>query len=333
VTATMNATELTAALVQRGLLPAGSAAAHVPAARPWFIAAVLGAAGWLAGLFALFFVYLLVEPETAVEFAVPGAILLGAAYGLYFADRGNAFLDQLALAASIAGQLSLCIAAAKLTDSIAATAGLMTLVELALLFALPNPMARTLAAFFACIAWAIAVRFTWWDRAWWDGDAEGVALRPALLGWFVIWAPVIAISETLLRREIDWLATPVRPTARAASSGLIAALAVATWASEPFAGLTFVIGVSAPPTNWLALWPLLGAGAALYAAFCAFRLRARALLGLAIAGALLHTLQFYYVLGASLVVKSGIMLAVGALLLAVDGALRRRAAPPAGGER
>jgi len=33
------------------------------------------------------------------------------------------------------------------------------------------------------------------------------------------------------------------------------------------------------------------------------------------------------------VVKSGIMLAVGALLLAVDGALRRRAAPPAGGER
>lgn len=329
----MNTHELTTALVQRGLLPSGSETAQAPAARPWFIAAVLGAAGWLAGLFALLFVYLLLEPETVLGFAVPGAILLVAAYGLYFADRGGAFLGQLALAVSIAGQLALCVAASDLTDSIAATAGLMTLLELALLFALPNPMARALAAFFACIAWAIAVRFTWWDRAWWDGDTLGVALRPALLGWLVIWAPVIAIGETLLRREVDWLARPIRPMARAALTGLIAALAVATWASEPFAGLTVLTGASAPATNWLALWPLLGAGAALYAAFCAFRLRARALLGLAIAGALLHTLQFYYVLGTSLVVKSGIMLAVGALLLAADWALRRRAASPAGGER
>ena len=71
------------------------------------------------------------------------------------------------------------------------------------------------------------------------------------------------------------------------------------------------------------LWPLLGALAALFAAYCAFLLRTRALIGLAIAGALLHISQFYYVLGATLVMKSLIMLADGGACLAAAWVVRR----------
>ena len=77
--------------------------------------------------------------------------------------------------------------------------------------------------------------------------------------------------------------------------------------------------------NWLVVWPLLAVAAALFAGLCAFRLRHRALIGVAIAGALLHLIQFYYLLGVSLVVKSYIMLALGTALLLAARAIDTRA--------
>lgn len=321
--------ELTAALVERGLLAESAGAVDVAANdRPWFVSAVLGGAGWLAGVFVLFFVYLLFEPDSAVELGLAGAVLVAAAYGLYSADRRGAFFAQLALALSIAGQIAVCASFGAATESIAVTAALTAVMQLGVLYAMPNALARALAAFFACVAWAIAVRFAFWDRSLFDSSSEPVALFPALLGWLVIWAPLVAAAEWLVRREPEWLATGARPIVRAASSGLIAALAVATWASEPFAGLPF--GGPAG-TSWLALWPLLGTATAAYAAFCALRFRNRALLGLAIAGALVHTLQFYFVLGVGLLAKSAIMATVGVALLAAARVLRRDSSPPAGG--
>jgi hypothetical protein len=329
---TMTATELTDALAERGIAVAASQSPLDSASdRPWFISAVLGAAGWVAGVFLLVFAFLLFEPETAAGIGLAGAVLLIAAYGLYFAGRGGSFLEQLALALSIAGQIGLCIAAAEATESAAATAGLTVILQLVLLVTLSNSFAKTLAAFFACVAWALTLRLGWWDRSLFGAPGEVVALAPALLGWVAIWVPVIAAAEWLVRREIDWLATGLRRFARPALSGAIGALAVATWLSEPFAGVPLISSNFGAP-NWLALWPLLGTGAALYAAACAFRLRSRALLGLAIAGALVHAMQFYYVLGTSLVVKSAIMVAVGTVLLAAAWTLRR-VSSAAGAER
>jgi hypothetical protein len=328
MTAQLTETELEAALAERGLLTeAPSPPDGAGADRPWFVSAVLGAAGWLAGVFILVFVYLLFEPDSGPELGLAGSMLVGAAYGLYRADRSGSFFAQLALALSIAGQIALCASFAVATESVAATAALTAVVQLGLLFVMPNALARVLAAFFACIAWALTVRFAWWDRSWLDSGAESVALVPALLGWLAIWAPIGATAEWLVRRERDWLATQLRSIARASSSGVIAALAVGTWASEPFASLPFArVGFS----NWLALWPLLGTAAAAYAALCAVRFRNRALLGLAIAGGLTHALQFYFVLGVGLLAKAAIMAAVGATLLAAAWALQNGAKPVAG---
>ena len=317
---------LAVALAERGLLPQrGEPMPQHGPDRPWFVGAVLGVAGWLAGLFALGFVWVLFEPDTTSEYAVSGAVLLAAAIGLYVIGRNAAFLEQLALACSIAGQLAITGAAAGATESPAATAAIVAIMQIALLVVVPNDLARKLAALFACIAWAFAVRLGWWDAEPFDYAREQAALAPALLGWLVVWTPIVALTLALIATEPNWIVTSARGIVRPALSGLIAAHAVGTWASEPFAGLPVLRGEGS--TSWLALWPLLGAFAALFAAYCAFRLRNRALIGLAIVGALLHVSQFYYVLGTTLVVKSLIMLADGCACLVAAWAVRRLYVP------
>src|SRR5690606_35969199 len=105
--------------------------------------------------------------------------------------------------------------------------------------------------------------------------------------------------------------------------------------SEPFAALAVWTLPGGVPTNWLAIWPLLAFGLALYAALCGYSLRDTPLIGIAIAGALLHLVQFYYLIGVTLVTKALIMVAVGVLLLIAARFLDRRAereAPQASGE-
>jgi hypothetical protein len=322
MTAALSVEALTEALVERKLIRRKAAPAEPPDDRPWYISAVLGAAGWLAGVFALLFVGLLFEPETAVSFAIAGIVMLAAAFGLYAAGR-SAFFDQLALALSIAGQLALTWAAAQATESAGGTAALVTLLQLVLLIAMPNRMAKVLAAFFACIAWALAVRFALWGETMLSDVSREVPLGLALVSWLVIWAPLIVACQALIAYEARWMAGRARLLARSALSGLLMALALATWASEPLGSLVFWSPPGESYVNWLVLWPLLGAATALFAAVCAYRLRNRALVGLAIAGALLHVMQFYYLLGTTLIIKSMIMLAVGIALLVAAWGLGR----------
>jgi hypothetical protein len=317
--------ELTDALVERKLIRRRGPPAEPPDDRPWYISAVLGAAGWLAGLFALIFVGLLFTPETAAGFGVAGLVMLAAAFGLYTAGR-SAFFDQLALALSIAGQLALTWAAALATESATGTAVFVTVMQVVLLIAMPNRMAKVLAAFFACIAWALAIRFALWGEALLGEARAEVPLGLALVSWLLIWAPLVAAAQALIAYEARWMAAQGRMLARTALTGLLMALAIATWASEPLGSLVFWSPPGEAYVNWLVLWPLLGTATALFAAVSAYRLRNRALVGLAITGALLHVMQFYYLLGTTLVVKSMIMLAAGAVLLLAGWSLGQRGA-------
>lgn len=312
------------ALTARGLLPADAPAFEPRTVdRPWYISIVLGLAGWLAGLFAMIFVAMLFEPNSASGYAVAGLVLLAAAFGLYAVDRESAFFDQLALAFSIAGQLAMMAAAFELTGSAAGTAAFVSIMQAVLLVVMPNRLAKAIAAFFACIAWALAVRFAWWGEWSFESRDQEVALLPALLGWFVIWIPLIVFAYVLIERETHWMASSLQRIARPALGGILLSLALGTWVSEPL-GSVSIWGPAAARTNWLAIWPLLAAATALYAAACAFRLRNRALLGVATAGALLHVVQFYLVLGTSLLMKSCIMLSIGALSLLAALQIHRR---------
>jgi hypothetical protein len=324
----VTAETLAAALAEHGALDPQSAPLPQRASeRPWFISTLLGIAGWLAGVFVIVLIAALFDPEEPRNWGVVAAVLLPAAFGLYAVDRDNAFFDQLALALSIAGQIGATIA---LVDgsSAALTAGILAIMQCLLLAIMPNALARSIAAFFACVAWALAIRFAWWGENNWKGLRTTVSMGPAVIGWFVIWAPAAALVFAAIAGEAKWLASKARRIVRPALSGMLLALTIGTFASVPLEGLESPWRPDgAPQTNWLVLWPLLNVAAALIAALGAFRLRNMGLLGVAIAAALLHVVHFYYLLGTSLLVKSAIMLVVGAALLGAGALLRRTESP------
>jgi hypothetical protein len=328
VSDSITAEALAASLAERGALdPRAAPLPQRAGERPWFISMLMGMAGWLAGIFVVVLVEVIFEPQRAAGHGIIAVVLLPAAFGLYAADRGGAFFDQLALAFSIAGQIAATVAIADATSSAALTAGSVAVMQCLLLAVMPNALARSIAAFFACIAWALAIRFAWWGENEWSGSRTPAPLGSALIGWFVIWIPVAAIVFAAIAGETRWMASKARRIVRPALSGMLLALTLGTLASVPFDVLEFLWrSDEAPRTNWLVLWPLLNVAAALVAGFGAFRLRNTALLGVAIAAAMLHVVQFYYLLGTTLVVKSAIMLVIGAALLGAGALLRHRGA-------
>ena len=317
---------LEAALHARGLLPAGWSALEAPPARPWFVSLLLGGTGWLAGLSGLGFLGAIFHPATAGAFLAIGLLLLGVAFALYRAPAG-AFIEQVALAVSMAGQVSLTVALGIWTESAGGTAAAVVLLQGAWLLAAPNRTARLLAALFGCVAWALAVRFAWWGHDFTSPAAE-VSLSAALAGWFLVWGPVALGAWRLLAAEVAWLSAGRQRLLRPLLTGLLLALCFGTLASQPLQGLLLWSPQGPPRSSWLALWPLLSAGAALFALAGASALRSRALMGAAIAAALLHVLHFYLLVGTTLLVKSAIMAGVGLVLLAVAVLLDRRGRGP-----
>ena len=325
--------ELTDLLRARGVIPAvGPPLPDASPGRPWFVSLLQGVAGWLAGIFLLVFLGLAFKPESGPVLFGLGALLLAAAWFTYHADRHGAFLDQLALAISIAGQIALVASILKdhfsgLSISVAALA-----VQLLVLLIMPNKIARTLAALFATIAWINTVRFLvrpgnaerilFEERNAGDTLAMGAWALP--LGWLLTWLPLLALAAWLILREPYWMASSLRRLARPMLTGVLLGLSIGTIAAEPF---TLVIwgteGLSAGIT-WLSLFPLLSIGLALAAAYGAFRVRSHGLLGFAVFAALVHLARFYYLYGTTLMWKSVIMLTVGAALLVAGAALRNR---------
>ncbi len=297
--------------------------------RPWYLALVQGFAGWLAGVFLLVFVGAVFRPDDRVVIFLLGAALLAAAWFIYRADRDAVFLDQFALAISIAGQFAVAWSAIDRDFEGLPVAFTVLVLQLALWVSMPNKLARVLAAFFATIAWVYVVRFTLQP-----GEGEEVLfganvenLRPAwilALGWPLTWLPLVALAAWLLWREPRWMATRFRELARPALTGLLLGLAVSGIAAEPFSVFALGMGRLGLELSGWSVFGLLNIGLALFAAYAAFRLRNGGLLGIAILGALLHLSRFYYLYGATLIAKSVIMLCVGAALLAAGEWLHRR---------
>jgi uncharacterized protein DUF4401 len=321
-----------ALLRAKGVIPGvGPKAPEDSSDRPWFVSLLQGVAGWLAGIFLLVFLGLALKPESNLALFSLGAVLLAAAWFMYHADRHGAFLDQLALAISIAGQLAL--AASVLKDHFSALGASVTalVLQLIVLLAMPNKIAKTLAALFATAAWVYTVRFLVLP-----GSIESVFFEERPMGyvapaiwtfpvtWLLTWLPLLALAAWLILREPQWMASSLRRFARPMLTGLLLGLSVGTIAAEPFTLLFIGTEFWGRGIDWFAIFPLLSIGLALFAAYGAFRVRSNGLLGFAVVAALLHLARFYYLYGTTLMWKSVIMICAGAALLLAGVALRDR---------
>jgi hypothetical protein len=323
-------TEFLTLLQKNGIISAAAPGAPGDTTdRPWFVSLLQGVAGWLAGIFLLVFIGLAFKPESSPALFGLGAFLLAAAWFMYYADRHGAFLDQLALAISIAGQIA--VAAAVLKDNFSALNTSVTVV-------MPNKIARTLAALFATAAWVYTVRFFirpdniesvfYTERYSGMVDMFGAWTLP--VAWLLTWVPVLALTAWLILRESQWMASSVRRLARPLLTGLLLGLSIGAIIAEPFTVVFLGAEVWGRGIDWLAIFPLLSIALALVAAYGAFRVRNIGLLGFAVFAAMLHLARFYYLYGTMLLWKSVIMLFVGAALL-LGGVVLRDRHPGTGG--
>ncbi len=297
--------------------------------RPWFIALLQGAAGWLAGIFLLAFLGLIFKPERTATLLVLGSLLLGAAWIIYNADREGMFLDQLALAISIAGQIAVAWGVIIHVHSGLGMSLTLLVLQLLVLAIMPNSTARIMATLFATMAWVYTMRFILRPGDSIDEDVffeYGVRARGfawLFAGWLVTWTPLVALTIWLVRREPRWMAREVRAFARPVLTGLLLGMAVGGTIGEPLLWMVGDVPGMGMNFSWAALFPLLSLGLALLTAYGGFRLRSHGLLGFGIVLALLHMARFYYMYGTSLLVKSVIMLFVGVGLLALGAWLKR----------
>lgn len=324
-------------LRERGVIGKGAPAPGVDAAeRPWFVSLLLGVAGWLAGIFLLLFVGFALDLDSSPGVLILGLVLLGAAWGIYVADRRLVFFDQLALALSIAGQFAIAwgVVGGKFSPLLLAVT--LLALQLVVLFLMPNRIARTLAAFFATVAWTYVIRLLLEPaaskRLFYDVDPRD--LQPPLgaftppVEWLLTWLPLLAFVIWLLRRETAWMASGSREIARPALTGLLLGLSIGGLVSAWWSPVDVVLGNPGAlgiGFDWRALFPLLAIGISSFAAFGAFRLRSGGLLGFAVLAALLNLAQFYYLYGTTLLAKALIMACMGVALLVVGEVLRRRA--------
>jgi uncharacterized membrane protein len=142
-------------------------------------------------------------------------------------------------------------------------------------------------------------------------------LLASIVLWLIVWVPVICTACWLALREEYWMSQGREILLRPATYGLIAALSIAPLATHPGMFWSALGGsTSARVTVGVVLWPLMAVLLAMLAMALAFAVRNRALMGLAILFGLFEVSSFYYILGTTLLVKSLIMIALGAILMA-----------------
>jgi hypothetical protein len=316
--------ELTQSLRAQGLIAAD--AAVPPEAEPdtpWFLALMQGIAGWLAGVFLLAFIAIVFKPDDRASILLVGALLLVAAWLIYRAGRVAVFLEQFALALSIAGQLAITWGIVDEDFDGLVLAFSLLVLQVLIWLVMPNRTARTLAALFATIAWVYTIRFLLrsgdsiedflgFGR---NRDVPIAAAWTLPVGWLLTWLPMVAAVSWLIAREPRWIARGFADHARPALTGLVLGLALAGVAAEPFIFLTFGDESMGMKLSWWALFPLLSIALAGFAAYGAFRLRSIGLLGFAVLAAMLHLSRFYYFYGTTLLWKSLIMLLAGTGML------------------
>ena len=319
-------------------------------ASPWYVRTMLGIAGWIGAAFLLGFVgaafSLFVDNEgTAL---VLGAACCGGAFALFRSFDGNDFVEQFALAISLAGQgLMISGLGGILDDQWLALYLAVALMQAALALLVPNFLHRLLATCGAAIAVALAIN---------DAELHGLSAPILCAGLALVWLePRLWAAGGRLWRPVGYglvLALLLAETFRLLGAGILfepvqepspwdaihgpligraLTAAVLLWAAftlirregvAPASPVGLTAGAAALVLALVSLTAP-GLASALLILLLGFATGNRVLAALGILSLFGFVSHFYYSLHATLLEKSGILAVTGVCLLAAWFALRR----------
>jgi hypothetical protein len=324
-----------------------------PLAAPWYVRLLLGVAGWIAALFLLGFVAAgmawLAESQAAS--IVGGLLVSAAAWVLFRKMPESAFAQQFALAFSFAGQALFALGVFGLYDHSAEGAGpwLWIAVQQAVLLAvMPNTVHRLWSAFAASVTLYMALRagglgflvpplllaaaaWGWLHEFRWPRFAA--ALRPGAYG-LVIALIGMELAGGLLRPAVGFDAPD--PERRlwgqmlngAVLVGVVWVLLHRTGATWP--GRTAVVVLAGTVLTVLVSLEAPGIATGVCILLLGFAHGNAVLTGLGGIALLLYAGDYYYELDVTLLVKSQVLAATGAVLLGLRWVLLRWLGRPAG---
>ncbi len=133
---------------------------------PWYVKVLLAFSGWLAAVFLLGFIgigFEFIFKNSTAAFIL-GGIMIGAAFAILRIPK-NEFIEHLALAISLAGQVLVVFAIFKISNHNGKIAWmLVALLQVSLAVIMPNFVHRVFSSFFAVIAYSIALTIMGWHH-------------------------------------------------------------------------------------------------------------------------------------------------------------------------
>jgi hypothetical protein len=341
--------DLWATLRGAGLVE-GEPPAAGEARAPWFVRLMLGIAGWIGALFLLGFVgvgFVFVMKSSIASFVV-GAGACALSVVIFRAAPRNDFVAQFGLAVCLAGQALMIFGAAQWFERSITGTALYIALQQALLFVLvPNFVHRLWAAWTCGLAASYAMLdaglyaftpaattavFAWTALSEFRLARHGEMLRAAVHG-LAITAVIAAVTHGPLMTDFVLGHGPRAAKLGEAGvwAGRIASLAVLVWAVRmllrreglPVASAQGRVGLAAALILGLASIKAPGVGPAVAILVVGYANADRVLAGLGVFALLGYLSHYYYSLQATLLEKSGLLVATGVALLLARLAMRR----------
>jgi uncharacterized membrane protein len=316
--------------------------APVPAGTPWYVRVMAGFGAWLGGLFLLGSMMALfsVVAKSPGGMLTLGVFALAGAFGLYQVARGSDALEQLGLACSMAGQFAFGFGMEEMFHwDMAALSGFLFVLQVGLVVAMNGVLHRYLSALFAAIAahWflykaqavplggaVLAALVTWI----WLNEAAWTAARRATFWKPVGYALALALLFWQAPLSLRWLFSWGRENLVFAVPGWVAPLAYALclaaavgWLARRQAPRAWPRWVAAALLVSAVAWLAPGLLAALLVLILGAAAGNRILVGLALLAAAWYLGAYYYQMQITLLEKSAVMLATGAVLIGLRFAL------------
>ena len=340
------------------LTTAGLTSGDMPAAgekhTPWYVRVMLGVAGLIAAIFLLGFigvgVAFVIKSQTA-SIAV-GLMVITASYAIFRLAPRNDFSTMFALAVSLAGQALVIFGLFGVFSSGHEKSfpwGTVALFEAALALVISNFTHRAISAFgagaafgFACGAWganaiapgvvAAAIAYIWLNEMR-LGRLHSVVTP---VGYGLTLAFVLIEGMAQFGHTMMMMFGPRAQAAQLPGVGesfVALALFVSVWmllkrAAWPLHGMRAALALIAAAVIGIVSWKAPGIAGGLMIALLGYANGNRGLTALGIVALLMYVSSYYYLLETTLLVKAGVLLATGLVLLAVRWVMLTVVIPP-----